>query len=335
MCCWLKASLSSAPPDVIRSGSPAPGSHPLPAQWLAEFPWARVLVGNSTTSLGNLFQCLTTLSVKNGHQGSGGVPIPGGVQKPCRCGTVGYGLAGVGVLGWWLDMMISEVFSNLNDSSFVFIYPSTAQNGGVVGSIIPFCVRKSSFIVFRNFSRLWPPASTSWTDAFQGDEALHTSQRCGQGEAYPIPWFAKVVCHKPPHQYLLLGFSITLVHVRGRPKFRFISIVGIGKGVFRTEHHILTTFIHLNHSKWVINRHFNTSGIQIVLTAVSNANYIKFLRVAVTGQQTRIGKTPGSGIELILAFLFFFFATQINFICNTWRLNLYHVCLLSTLPSRC
>ena len=32
-------------------------------------------------------------------QGSGGVPIPGGLQKPCRCGTSGHGLAGVGVIG--------------------------------------------------------------------------------------------------------------------------------------------------------------------------------------------------------------------------------------------
>jgi len=49
-------------------------------------------------------------------QGSGGVPIPGGVQKTCRCGTSGHGLAGMGVLGWRLDVMILEIFSNLNDS---------------------------------------------------------------------------------------------------------------------------------------------------------------------------------------------------------------------------
>jgi len=46
-------------------------------------------------------------------QGSGGVTIPGGVQKKCRCGTMGYGLAGMVVLGGWLDSMILEVFSNL------------------------------------------------------------------------------------------------------------------------------------------------------------------------------------------------------------------------------
>jgi len=32
-------------------------------------------------------------------QGSGGVPIPGGVQKMCRCGTSGHDLAGMVVLG--------------------------------------------------------------------------------------------------------------------------------------------------------------------------------------------------------------------------------------------
>jgi len=49
-------------------------------------------------------------------QGNGGVPIPGGVQNTCRCGTLGHGLAGLAVLGWGLDLMILEVFSNLNDS---------------------------------------------------------------------------------------------------------------------------------------------------------------------------------------------------------------------------
>jgi len=39
-----------------------------------------------------------------------------GVQNPCRCGTSGYGLAGMVVFGGWLDLMILEIFSNLNDS---------------------------------------------------------------------------------------------------------------------------------------------------------------------------------------------------------------------------
>jgi len=34
----------------------------------------------------------------------------------CVYGTSGHGLAGIVVLGWRLDLMILEVFSNLNDS---------------------------------------------------------------------------------------------------------------------------------------------------------------------------------------------------------------------------
>jgi len=34
-------------------------------------------------------------------------------KKTCRCGTSGHGLAGMVVLGWQLDLMILEVFSNL------------------------------------------------------------------------------------------------------------------------------------------------------------------------------------------------------------------------------
>ena len=49
-------------------------------------------------------------------QGGGGVTIPGGIQKMCRCGTSGHGLAGTGVLGWRLDLIILEVFSNINIS---------------------------------------------------------------------------------------------------------------------------------------------------------------------------------------------------------------------------
>jgi len=37
-------------------------------------------------------------------------------KKTCRCGTSGHGLVGMVLLGGWLDLMILEVFSNLNDS---------------------------------------------------------------------------------------------------------------------------------------------------------------------------------------------------------------------------
>jgi len=52
------------------------------------------------------FRCFRTLlytATENGrfslNQGNAGVPIPGGVQKPCRCGTWGHGLAGMVVMG--------------------------------------------------------------------------------------------------------------------------------------------------------------------------------------------------------------------------------------------
>ena len=46
-------------------------------------------------------------------QGGGGVAIPGGVQNSCGSGTSGHGLAGMVVVGGWLDLRILEVFSNL------------------------------------------------------------------------------------------------------------------------------------------------------------------------------------------------------------------------------
>jgi len=38
-------------------------------------------------------------ALEQAAQGSGGVTIPGGVQKTCRCGTSGHGLAVMVVLG--------------------------------------------------------------------------------------------------------------------------------------------------------------------------------------------------------------------------------------------
>jgi len=38
-------------------------------------------------------------ALEQAAQGSGGVPIPGGVQKTRRCGISGHGLVGMVVLG--------------------------------------------------------------------------------------------------------------------------------------------------------------------------------------------------------------------------------------------
>jgi len=49
--------------------------------------------------LEKFLSCKSGQALDQAAQGSGGVLIPGGVQKPCRCSTWGYGLAGMGVLG--------------------------------------------------------------------------------------------------------------------------------------------------------------------------------------------------------------------------------------------
>jgi len=45
------------------------------------------------------------------------------LKKLCRCGTSGYGVTGMVVLGGWLDLMILEDFSNLlfHDSNVIYI----------------------------------------------------------------------------------------------------------------------------------------------------------------------------------------------------------------------
>jgi len=48
------------------------------------------------------------------------------------CGTSGHGLAGVGVLGGWLDFMILEVFSNLNDSVILWFYDELQDWAGAL-----------------------------------------------------------------------------------------------------------------------------------------------------------------------------------------------------------
>ena len=38
-------------------------------------------------------------ALEQAARGGGGVTMPGGVSKKCRCGTLGHGLAGVVVMG--------------------------------------------------------------------------------------------------------------------------------------------------------------------------------------------------------------------------------------------
>ena len=55
----------------------------------------------------------------------------------CRGGTLGYGLAGMVVMGWQLDLMTSEVFSNLNDSMTLNQAHNTGLNIRMQESVIP------------------------------------------------------------------------------------------------------------------------------------------------------------------------------------------------------
>jgi len=52
-------------------------------------------------------------------QRSGEVTILGDIQEMWRCRTEGYDLVGLVVMGWWLDLMILEVFSN-HDSMILY-----------------------------------------------------------------------------------------------------------------------------------------------------------------------------------------------------------------------
>jgi len=60
------------------------------------------ILGCFTLSKFEFFSLLffaTYINLHVNNQGSGGVPIPGGVQKTCRCGTSGHGFAGMVVMG--------------------------------------------------------------------------------------------------------------------------------------------------------------------------------------------------------------------------------------------
>jgi len=61
----------------------------------------------------SIFLLFTTQTLEWAAQGGGWVPIPGGAQNTCGCGTSGHGLADMVGLGGWLDLMILEDFSNL------------------------------------------------------------------------------------------------------------------------------------------------------------------------------------------------------------------------------
>jgi len=72
--------------------------------------------GGSDWILGKISLLKEWSGIGPGCPGQQWGPHPGGVRRTCRCGTLGRGLAGMVVLGGCLDLMILEVFPNLNDS---------------------------------------------------------------------------------------------------------------------------------------------------------------------------------------------------------------------------
>jgi len=60
---------------------------------------SRCIRRGSDWTLGKISLLKEWSGIGPGCQGGGGVPIPGGVQKTCRRGTSGHGLAGMVVLG--------------------------------------------------------------------------------------------------------------------------------------------------------------------------------------------------------------------------------------------
>jgi len=85
-----------------------------------KFPITYLVVGNLAHSKGAGAQWSLRRrsgdAVAQAAQGCGGVTVPRSVPELWRCGTEGYGLWPVLGMGWWLDLVILEVFSNLNDS---------------------------------------------------------------------------------------------------------------------------------------------------------------------------------------------------------------------------
>jgi len=63
-----------------------------------------------------------------GCQGGGGVTVSGGVPEPCGCGTEDMVMGMVG-MGWRLDQVILEVFSNLSISVIQSIWTVLSHVG--------------------------------------------------------------------------------------------------------------------------------------------------------------------------------------------------------------
>lgn len=94
-------------------------------------------------------------------QGSGRVPIPGGVSEMCGCGTKKYGLVmKLSRSRWWLDMVIFKVFCDIGDS-VILRYWVTCVNGMTEHVALSFYV-SSVFLVILVVSNRWQQLSSIW-----------------------------------------------------------------------------------------------------------------------------------------------------------------------------
>jgi len=81
---------------------------------------------NTSSKIPFLYCCESPVLLKvvvfleQASKGAVGLTVPGGVPEKGRRGTEKHGSVDVVEVGWWLDYMILEVFSNLNDSMILW-----------------------------------------------------------------------------------------------------------------------------------------------------------------------------------------------------------------------
>lgn len=84
----------------------------------------------------NFFSEKSDQALDQAAEGSGGVTVSGSVRETWRCGAEGQVLVGMMVMDWRLELMVLEVFSNINNSMILWSkletsltqYPGSQKN---------------------------------------------------------------------------------------------------------------------------------------------------------------------------------------------------------------
>lgn len=84
----------------------------------------------------NFFSEKSDQALDQAAEGSGGVTASGSVRETWRCGAEGQVLVGMMVMDWRLELMVLEVFSNINNSMILWSkletsltqYPGSQKN---------------------------------------------------------------------------------------------------------------------------------------------------------------------------------------------------------------